>query len=133
MDSGKSRFWEGSYGASHSAGHGPPAASVMLTLGARGALLVPLRVGPLQQVLCSGTAQVCAAVLHHHLAIDVGGRIRNQETREISKLAVFPGAAERIARRPALIAALGGQLAGSAFGRKRAGRDRDQPYALRPP
>src|ERR1700733_15392990 len=130
MDSGKTRFWEGSYGASH----GASAASSSLPLrripGARGALRFPLRVGPLQQVLGARTAQMRAAILHHHLAIDVAGGIRNQETREIGQFAMFAGAAERIARGPSLFAAFGPQLAGGALGRKRAGRDRHQANAL---
>ena len=99
----------------------PPSAS-----GAAFALLLPLRIGPLQQILRAGTAQMRAAVLHHHLAVDVAGLIGNQEAGEIGELAMLAGAAERIAMRPAFIAALGPELARSARGRKRAGRDRDQ-------
>src|SRR5450759_698731 len=39
----------------------------------RRALLLPLRVGPGQEILGAGTAQLRAAILHHHLAIDVAG------------------------------------------------------------
>ena len=101
--------------------------------GARGALRFPLRVGPLQQVLGARTAQMRAAILHHHLAIDVAGGIRNQETRKIGQFAMFAGAAERIARGPSLLAAFGPQLARSAFGRERAGRDRHQANAFGSP
>src|SRR5215472_18004695 len=62
-----------------------------------GALLIPLRVGPLQQVLRAGGTQMRTSILHHHFAIDVARRIRDQETREIGQLAMFAGAAERIA------------------------------------
>ena len=65
-----------------------------------GALLLPLRVGPLQQILGAGAAQMRAAILHHHLAIDVAGGIGNQETRQIGKFAMFADAAERISARP---------------------------------
>ena len=54
------------------------------------------------------------------------GTVGNQEACEIGKFPMLAGAAKRIARRPALIAALGAQLTGCARGRKRAGRDRDQ-------
>jgi len=37
-----------------------------------------------------------AAILHHHLAVDVAGAVRNQETREIGQLAMFADTAERI-------------------------------------
>ena len=74
-----------------------------------------------------------AAVLHHHLAIDVAGGIRNQETREIGKFAMFADAAERISRGPVIVTALGAKLAGCARGRKRAGCDRHRSDALRPP
>src|SRR4051812_42742642 len=82
-----------------------------LALGPVLALLLPLRVGPLQQVLGAGTAQMRAAVLHHHFAVDVAGLVGNQEARQIGKFAVFAGAAERIAMRPAFVAALGAELA----------------------
>ena len=74
-----------------------------------------------------------AAILHHHLAIDVAGGIGNQETREIGKLAMFADAAERIFRSPSVVAALGPKLACRAGGRKRAGRDRDGTDAPGPP
>ena len=48
-----------------------------------------------------------AAVLHHHLAIDVAGGIGNQETRQIRKLVMFADTAERISQSPAFVAALG--------------------------
>ena len=73
----------------------------------RVALLLPLRVGPLQQILGAGTAQMRAAVLHHHLTVEVAGPVRNQETREIGEFAMFADAAERIFRRPPFVAALG--------------------------
>ena len=63
-----------------------------------------------------------AAVLHHHLAVDVAGLIGDQETREIGQLAMLAAAAERIAGRPAFIAALGPELTGRAGSRKCAGR-----------
>jgi hypothetical protein len=37
-----------------------------------------------------------AAVLHHHLAIDVASRIRDQETRKIGKLSMLDGATKRL-------------------------------------
>jgi hypothetical protein len=46
---------------------------------------------------------------------------------------MLAGAAERIVRRPALIAPLGTQLHGRARRRERARRDRDGADALRPP
>ena len=52
-----------------------------------------------------------AAVLHHHLAVDVAGLVGNQKTRKIGQLTMFAGAAERIAMRPAFITALGTELA----------------------
>src|SRR6266436_4146978 len=61
-------------------------------------LLLPLLIGPLQQVLGAGTAQVRAAILHHHLAVDVTCPIRDQKACKISKLAVFAGATQRIFR-----------------------------------
>jgi len=82
-----------------------------LTFGARRALLLPLRVGPLQQILRAGAAKMRATILHHHFTIDVAGAVRDQEAREVGKFRVFAGAAERIARRPALVAAFGAQLA----------------------
>src|ERR1700692_1992443 len=97
------------------------------------ALFLPLRVGPLQQILGAGTAQMRAAVLHHHLAIDIAGLIGDQETGEVGEFAMLAGAAERIAVRPTLVAALGPKLSRSARGRKRAGRDRNQAHALRSP
>src|SRR6185437_11939706 len=93
--------------------------------GPRGALLLPLRVGPLQQILGSGAASMTAAVLHYHLAVDVTGGIGNQKTRKIGKLAMFADPAERVPRGPVFVTALGPKLTGSAGGRKRAGRDRD--------
>jgi hypothetical protein len=53
----------------------------------------------LQKVLGARRAQMRAAVLHDHLPIDVGGRIRNQEAREIGELAMFADTPEWIARR----------------------------------
>src|SRR3954452_4418486 len=90
---------------------------------ARGPLLLPLRVGPLQQVLGAGTAQMHAAVLHHHFAIDIAGLIRNQKTGEIGELAVLADAAERIFRRRTLAAAFGPELCRRACSRKWSGRD----------
>src|SRR3990170_625894 len=90
----------------------------------RRALLLPLRVGPLQQILGAGTAQMRAAVLHHHLAIDVAGAVRNQETREIGKLAMFADTAERVFRRPSVVTALGPKLARRARRRECARRNR---------
>lgn len=58
---------------------------------------LPLVVGPLQQILGPGRAQMRPAILHHHLAIDIAGPIRDQEAREIGKLAMLAGTAERIA------------------------------------
>src|SRR5882672_714158 len=130
MDSREMSFWEGSYELlnrriqscrTHSSSAFRPC----------GALLFPLRVGPLQQILGAGTAQMRAAVLHYHLAVDVTGGIGNQETRQVGQLAVFTDAAERIFRCPALVAALGPQLPRGARGRKRAGRDRHRADALR--
>src|SRR5258708_2308247 len=69
--------------------HAPRAAD-SLALRSRRPLLFPLRVAPLQQVLGAGPAQMRAAVLHHHLAIDVAGRIGNQEPSNISSLPVSP-------------------------------------------
>src|SRR5260370_16222211 len=97
----------------------------------RGALLLPLRVAPLQQILGAGTAQMRAAILHHHLAIDIARGIRNQKTREIGELAMVAGAAERIPLRPAFVTALGAKLTARAGGRKwgRPRRDRtDSPW-----
>ena len=37
-----------------------------------------------------------AAVLHHHLAIDVASSIRNQETRKIGKLSMLDGATKLV-------------------------------------
>ena len=48
-----------------------------------------------------------AAIHHHHLAIDVGGTVGNQEACEIGKFPMLAGAAKRIACRPALVTALG--------------------------
>src|SRR4029077_12489759 len=101
--------------------------------GAALALLRPLRIGPLQQVLGAGAAQMRAAILHHHLAIDVAGLVGNQEARQIGEFAVFAGATERIAVRPAFIAALGTELPRRARCRERTGRDRDGANALRAP
>src|ERR1700692_5065804 len=95
------------------------------------ALFFPLRVGPFQQTLGAGTAQRGASVLHHHLAIDIAGLIGDQETGEVGESAMLAGAAERIAVRPALVAAFGAELSGSARGRKRAGCDGNQAHALR--
>jgi Lon protease-like protein len=50
-------------------------AGLISTLRPALALLLPLRIGPLQQILGAGTAQMRAAILHHHLAIDVAGPI----------------------------------------------------------
>ena len=61
-------------------------------------LLLPLRVGPLQQILGAGTAQMRATVLHHHLAIDIAAGIGNQEARKIGQLAMLADPAERISR-----------------------------------
>src|SRR5882757_2997135 len=77
----------------------PPRAS---SLGARGALLLPLFVGPVQQVLGAGTAQMRAAIHDHHLAIDVAGLVGNQEARKVGEFGMLAGAAERIALRPGL-------------------------------
>ena len=66
-----------------------PRAADSLALGPRRPLLFPLRVAPLQQILGAGPAQMRAAVLHHHLAIDVAGLIGNQEAGEVGELAVF--------------------------------------------
>src|SRR6267378_4783768 len=96
-------------------------------------LLFPLRVAPLQQILGAGPAQMRAAVLHHHLAIDVAGRIGNQETCKICKLAVFADATERISGGPAFVAAFWPKLARRARGRKRSGRNRDRADALGAP
>src|SRR5438876_8381975 len=84
--------------------------------GTRRPLFLPLRLGPLQQILGAGTSQMRAAVLHHHLAIDVAGLIRNQETREIGEFAVLTDTTKRILGRPALVAAFGPELAGGARG-----------------
>jgi hypothetical protein len=46
----------------------------------------------MQQVLGAGAAQMRAAVLHHHLAVDVAGPLGNQETREIGEFAMFADA-----------------------------------------
>jgi hypothetical protein len=51
-----------------------------------------------------------AAVLHHHLAVDVARGIGNQEARKIGKLATFADAAKRISRCPVLVRALGTKL-----------------------
>src|SRR5437660_1772470 len=99
----------------------------------RRALLFPLRVGPLQQILGPRRTQMRAAILHYHLAIDVAGLVRNQEAREVRKLAMLAGTAERIARGPALVAALGAKLARRARRGKCAGRDRHGAHALRSP
>src|SRR6185312_17298113 len=73
----------------------------------RRAQLVPLRLAPLQEILGARTAQMRPTVLHDHLAVDIGGGIRNQKACEIGELAMFAGAAKRVARRPCRIAALG--------------------------
>src|SRR4051794_39504510 len=117
MDNREMSFWEGSQNAQNML-----IRHALARLGARSALLfrprrpllLPLRVGPFQKILCPRTAQMRAAILHHHFAIDVAGGIRNQETREIGKLALFADSAERIFRCPAFIAALGPKLAGCA-------------------
>ena len=87
------------------------------------ALFLPLRIAPLQEIFGAGTAQMRAAILHHHLAIDIAGLVGNQKARQVSKFAMLAGAAERIALRPAFIAALGTELARSAGRRKRAEAD----------
>jgi hypothetical protein len=58
-------------------------------------MLFPSRVGPMQQVLGAGTAQMSATVLHDHLAIDVARALRDQEACEIGKFPMFPAPAER--------------------------------------
>ena len=58
-------------------------------------LPLPLRFGPLQQIVGAGTAQVRSAILHHHLAVDITGLIRNQKTGEIGKFSVSGLAAGR--------------------------------------
>src|SRR6202011_5835242 len=98
MDSREMSFWEGSYASCEPAR--PERCRALLprhsasAFRTRRPLLLPLRVGPLQQILGAGTAQVRAAVLHHHLAIDVAGLIGNQKTRQIGEFGVFAGAAE---------------------------------------
>src|ERR1019366_1003465 len=89
MDSREMAFWEGSC-QSLRRGIGRARAQRGSRFRSRGALLLPLRVGPLQQILGAGTAQMRAAVLHHHLAIDVAGGIGNQKTRKGGDLAIFP-------------------------------------------
>src|SRR5262249_53570479 len=113
--------------------YGETKASLDLTLGAALALLPPLRIGPLQQILCAGTAQVRAAILHYHLTIDITGLVGDQEARQVCKLAMLAGAAERIALRPTFIASLGTELPRSAGSRKCAGGDRDCAHTLWPP
>src|SRR5262245_4294071 len=95
--------------------------------------LLPLRVGPLQQILGSGTAQMRAAVLYHHLAINVRAGVRNQEAREIRQLPMLPDTPKRVARGPVLVAPAGSKLAGGAGGRKGARRDRNGADPLRSP
>ena len=41
----------------------------------------------MQQILGAGTAQMRAAILHYHLAIDVPGLIGNQKTLQVGKFA----------------------------------------------
>src|SRR6516165_5720850 len=76
-------------------------------LGPRCPLVLPLFVAPLQEILGARGAQMRAAIHHHHLAIDVGGAVGNQEACEIGKFPMLAGAAKRIACRPALVTALG--------------------------
>src|SRR5436190_2497935 len=133
--------WEGSYTTARGA---PRAATpphrrdylpftCRLLLGACGPLPLPLRLGPLQQILSPRTAQMRATVLHHHLAIDEAGLVGNQVTREVGEFGMVAMAAERIAMRPTLLAALGPELAGGAGGWKRPRGDRDGANALRAP
>jgi hypothetical protein len=124
MDSREMLFWEGSYSVAHrcgdassqdlvtSVGESKTQASISALRPAL-ALLLPLRIGPLQQILGAGTAQMRAAILHYHLTIDVAGLIGNQKARQIGKFAMLAGAAERIALRPAFIAPFGAELARS--------------------
>src|SRR5207237_10544876 len=84
----------------------------------RCALREALRLGPLQQIFGTATAQMLAAVPDHHLYIDVAGAIRDQEARKVGKLAMFADAAKRIALRPSFVAAFGAKLARCAFRRK---------------
>ena len=83
MDSREMLFWEGSCGVAHRRGDASSQVPVanqktqasVSALGAAIALLLPLRVGPLQQILGAGTAQMGAAILHHHLAVDGAGPV----------------------------------------------------------
>src|SRR3984893_2335300 len=137
MDSREMSFWEGSYASCEPAR--PERCRALLPRHSSSAfrprrpLLLPLRVGPLQQVLGAGTAQMRAAVLHHHLAIDVAGGIGNEKTRQIGKLAMLAVAPERISRCPSFLAPLGAKLTRCARGRKRAGRNRHGADALGSP
>src|SRR6185436_10715881 len=128
--------WEGSYAIPplHLHTASPPCGRTACRLpGTCGTLLLPLRLGPLQQILSAGAAQMRAAVLHHHLAIDEAGLVGNQITREVGELGVVAMAAERVAVGPALLAALGPELAGGTRGGECARRDRDGANALRTP
>src|SRR6202453_2591045 len=102
-------------------------------LRSRGSLLFPLRVAPMQQVLGAGTAQMRAAILHHHLAVDVAGAVGNQETGEIRELAMFADTSQWISRCRPFVAALGVKLARCARGRKRTGCNRHGADTLRSP
>src|SRR6266566_748267 len=132
MDSRETTRWEGD-NAPANPQHGELAAYCWSAFRAFRALFLPLRGAPLQEILGARAAQMGAAVLHHHLAVDVAGGIGNQETREIGKLTVFADTNERIFRRPSFVAALGPKLARCAGGRKRARRYRNGADTLGSP
>jgi hypothetical protein len=49
----------------------------------------PLRLAPLQQILCTRGTQMRPAILHHHLAVDVGSMVRDWEAFEIGEFAML--------------------------------------------
>src|ERR1700694_264285 len=105
MDSREMSGWGGSYGRSGPKRPGPAPLHVRPSrpvFRPSHPLLLPLRIRPCQEILGAGTAQMRAAVLHHHLAIDVASGIRNQEARQIGKLTMPAAAAERISGCPVL-------------------------------
>ncbi len=61
------------------------------------------------------------AILHHHLAVDVAGLIRNQKAGEIGEFAVFADTPERIFGRRILVAVLGPKLSRCTGNWKNAG------------
>ena len=75
------------------------------------ALLLPLRIGPLQEVFSAGTSQMRAAILHDHLAINIAGLVGDQKARQVGEFFMLASAAERITLRPAFVATFRTELA----------------------